>query len=111
MKHAHVKSIKDYTFAAALAGVLALPVAAHAEGTSAQKDAGASITAEQKFSAMDTDKSGAVSEAEFTAHLKTQNKGPEEAASTFKTLDADNDDRLTLAEVKNGTDAYKRTVQ
>lgn len=110
MKRVNVMSMKDYTFAAVLAGALTLPLAAHAE-SAANKAAAPSVTAEQKFSAMDTDKSGSVSESEFVAHMQTQNKGPEEAASTFKALDTNSDDRLTLAEVRSGNEAYKRTVQ
>ncbi len=110
MKNVSTKNMRDYTFAAVLGGILALPLAAQAD-TSPAKGSDTSVTAEEKFSAMDADKSGAVSEDEFIAHMNTQNKGPEEAAAKFKALDTDNDARLTLAEVKNGNDAYKRTVQ
>lgn len=111
MKRVNVMSMKDYTFAAVLAGALTLPVAANADNATANKSAASAVTAEQTFSAMDKDKSGAVSESEFIAHMQTQNKGPEEASSKFKAMDTDNDERLTLAEVRNGNDAYKRTVQ
>lgn len=109
MKNVSTKTMKDYTFAAVMAGVLALPLAAHAEGTASKTGASNATSAEQTFNAMDTDRSGSVSEAEFITHMQSkENKGPEEAANKFSALDTDNNDRLTLAEVKQGNDAYKK---
>jgi hypothetical protein len=113
MKHvtAHVK---DYTFGAILAGVLAMPIAAHAEGNSANKGATANppTTNEQTFNTLDTDRSGAVSEAEYLVHAQqAQNLQADEATTEFQKLDANKDNRLTLAELKSGSEAYKKNIQ
>ena len=111
MRNVTNNRVRDYTFAAVLSGVLALPVAANAEGTTPTNDAQRQTT-EQTFNALDTDRSGVVSEAEYIVHAQEANNiKAEEAAQEFQALDKNNDDRLTLAELKSGADAYKRTIQ
>ena len=111
MKSVTATRVRDYTFAAVLGSVLAMPIAAHAEGTTAKTTQDVRST-EQVFSALDTDRSGVVSEAEYIVHAQaSKNMQAEEATNEFKAMDQNNDDRLTLAELKTGTAAYKRTVQ
>ncbi len=88
---------KTTMFGALLAGVLALPLAngAHAEGTKVEKNAattGSSELNSQTFKALDTDRSGALTEEEY-------NEMPN-ASVSFKNADANSDGKLTLSELR-----------
>ena len=95
-----MKNFKSYAFAAALvAGALALPLAAvHAESTdkSAATNSSGAITS-QTFKALDTDKSGTLSESEF--------KNYSAANADFSSIDANGDGRLTLSEAQTAPSA------
>lgn len=94
-----MKNFKTYAIAAVMAGALALPLAAaNAEGyggndgSAAGAAAGGAITS-QSFKALDTDRSGTLSEAEFSKYSG--------ASVDFKQADSNGDGRLTLSEVQS----------
>lgn len=98
-----MKNVKEYTFAALMAGMMVLPMAAHAEGpTDAMGQAtGGAAQIEQIFQQIDTDQSGAISEAEYIVHAKeAKNEMADQAIEEFASLDADQDKRLTPAELQ-----------
>jgi|GEM_PF-2201696 len=93
-----MKNFKTYAFAALLTGALALPLAsANAEGytnkgASAETSASGAITS-QIFKALDTDRSGSLSESEFDKYS--------EAPMGFDDADSNGDGKLTLSEVQS----------
>lgn len=98
-----MKKVKDYTFAAVLAGMMALPMAAQAEGPTDTmgQPGGKPNQLEQAFQQIDTDQSGAISEAEYIVHAKeAKNEMADQAVDEFAALDTDKDKRLTLAELQ-----------
>ena len=56
-------------------------------------------TPEETLAALDTDKSGDISLAEFKASPRGQ-KNPDKADAAYKKLDANNDGKVTLEELK-----------
>lgn len=89
-------NLKSYTFAAILAAALALPLAgANAEGnkTRDQNASASGAVSSQTFKSLDTDKSGTLSEAEFSAY--------ESASVGFGDADRNSDGKLTLSELQN----------
>lgn len=94
-----MKNIKTYAIAAVMAGALALPLAsANAEGYGSKDGAAAGASANgaitsQTFKALDTDRSGSLSEAEFQKYSG--------GAVNFKQADANGDGRLTLSEAQS----------
>jgi Ca2+-binding EF-hand superfamily protein len=90
-----MKNFKHYAFAAVLAGVIALPLAAanaeSATDKNAAENASGAITS-QTFKSLDADKSGSLSESEFSQYSA--------ANVDFKQVDANGDGRLTLSEAQ-----------
>lgn len=87
---------KKAMFGAMLAGVLSFPLAgAHAEGTKIEKNAattGSSELNSQTFKALDTDRSGSLTEEEY-------NEVPN-APVSFNKADTNNDGKITLSELR-----------
>ena len=88
--------------AAVAAGALVLPLAAQAEGYTSQNKTPASPSASigsesnissQQFSALDSDRSGSLSESEFSQHTT--------ASFDFDKADTNADGNLTLSELNN----------
>src|SRR5688572_29737108 len=90
-----MKNFKRYAFSALLVGALALPIAS-AKAEESANNAGAAnasgaITS-QTFKSLDSDKSGTLSESEFSKFS--------EANIEFDKVDANGDGRLTLSEAQ-----------
>ena len=93
-----MKKFPAIMLSAFLAGVAVLPVSAHAEGDSANvgnasRISGAAGISSQTFSKLDTDRSGTLSESEFSQDTT--------AAVDFDRADANGDGTLTLAEAQS----------
>ncbi len=90
-----MKNFKTYAFAALLTGALALPLAsANAEGYTnkgASAENPGAITS-QTFKALDADKSGSLSESEFSKYSA--------APVGFDEADTNGDGKLTLSEAQ-----------
>ncbi len=94
-----MKNFKTYAFAALLTGALALPVAsANAENSAATSvDAATTTTSgaitSRTFQSLDTDRSGSLSEAEFSKYSAS--------GMDFDEADVNGDGRLTLSEAQS----------
>lgn len=94
-----MRNFKTYAFAALLTGALALPVAsAQAENSAATSvDSKTTTTSgaitSPTFQSLDMDKSGSLSEAEFSKYSS--------AGADFDKADVNGDGRLTLSEAQS----------
>lgn len=93
-----MKNFKTYAFTALLTGALALPVAsAKAESTATSVDPQTTTTSgaitSRTFQSLDMDRSGALSEAEFSKYSP--------AGTDFDRADVNGDGNLTLSEAQS----------
>ncbi len=110
-----MRTLKTLALAAFAAGAVALPLAAQAEGytsnstttQSGQSGASASTNmgaegniSSKQFSALDSDRSGSLTESEFSQHTS--------ASIDFGRADANGDGALTLSELNNAQVNSKR---
>lgn len=106
-----MRTFKTLALAAFAAGAVALPLAAQAEGytsnSTTQSGASASTNmgaegniSSKQFSALDSDRSGSLTESEFSQHTS--------ASIDFDRADANGDGALTLSELNNAQVNSKR---
>lgn len=92
-----MKNFKTYAFAALLTGALALPVAsANAENSAATSVDSATTSGaitSRTFQSLDADRSGSLSEAEFSKYSAS--------GVDFDKADVNGDGRLTLSEAQS----------
>lgn len=93
-----MKNFRTYAFAALLTGALAFPVAsANAETSATSVDAQTTTTSgaitSRTFQSLDMDRSGSLSEAEFSKYSA--------AGTDFDAADVNGDGRLTLSEAQS----------
>lgn len=95
-----MKNFKTYAVAALIAGAGALPIAgAQAEGYAKKDHSASTAISSQTFSKLDTDRSGTLSETEYSQDTS--------ASVDFDKADSNSDGTLTLAEAQSLNAATK----